>query len=551
MWITKHLTLLAVGAGGAFTPGCGDDATPAPADDVTVEGDTAGDAAAADTDAPAERPLANVFRIDPLSTPETEVVELEHLPEPYGELVGPYARVRSCTRDLERGSEVPLNFGGFALNLTTCVPESVARPGEDGTYLQFEAPETPADDDAAFSEVMMYHHMQVIHDYYKDIHGLTDRDHPLEAITNVQAHVDLCDEWAKIANAAFIPEESLDQLPFGLDFGLTGDAIVFSGTDTRNFSFDAAVIYHEYTHAMLGATRLNAVFSDGQGLNNLPGALNEAYADYFAVAITDSSAVGNYALNDLGTFAVCGFPLGGGGNLARDMQNERTCPNDLTAEVHADSEIFSSALWEVRAELGPADADRVILAAVLSLTNASDFEVAADATIDAALDLLGEEAEATVTAAFEARGILGCKRLLPAARIGERGLPLTLEANGAFSPNPFPGYTPGYLQASFEVPAGATTMEVSLALQATNGGGGATVDVAFRPGLEPITYGYGLGPGSATNNAEVTVAATGGKATLTAPEGQTLVAGPWVMAFHNKGDGTSINSIAVRDATER
>jgi len=418
--------------------------------------------------------------------------------------------------------------------------------------LHINAPAAVGDDDAEFSEVMMYHHMQVIHDYFKDVHGLTDRDAPLDAITNVQAHVDLCDEWAKIANAAFIPKEGLDQLPFGLDFGLTGDAIVFSGTDKRNFSFDAAVIYHEYAHAILGATRLNAVFSDSQGLNNLPGALNEAYADYFAVAITGESSVGNYALNDLGAFAVCGFPLGGGdGNLSRDMQNTRTCPNDLTAQVHADSEIFSTALWDIRQALGGTDADRVILTAVLSLTNASDFQVAADATIDAALDLVGAEAETAARAAFESRGILGCKRVLPAARIGVRGPPLSVEGNNAFSPNPFPGYTPGYLQASFEIPEGATSVEITVTTAAGAGGAAATLELALKAGSEPVSYTYGFGPGSARHDADEVVALTNSKATLTAAEGETLTAGPWVMSFHNTGESASITTVRVKDLTAR
>lgn len=528
------------------------------ADPKETAADVTADVSLEDTQAPdvtviVARPHANIYRVDPLTTPATEVVELKHLPADYGILTGDFARVRSCTPDLERGQEVPVDLGGgFVLDVTTCVPEALAQPGDDGTYLHIKAPTAAGEDDAEFSEVMMYHHMQVIHDYFKNVHGLTDRDAPLDAVTNVQAHVSLCDEWAKIANAAFIPKEGLDQLPFGLDFGLTGDAIVFSGTEKRNFSFDAAVIYHEYAHAILGATRLNAVYVDTQGLNNLPGALNEAYADYFAIAITGESSVGNYALNDLGTIAVCGFPLGGGdGNLSRDMRNTRTCPDDLTAEVHADSEIFSSALWEIRQELGATDADRVILTAVLSLNNTSDFQVAADATIDAALDLVGPEAETTVMAAFEARGILGCKRVLPAARVGVRGPPLTVEGNNAFSPNPYPAYTPGYLQASFEVPEGATAVEITVTTAAGAGGAAATLELALKAGTEPIAYTYGLGPGSARNNASRTIALASNKAVLAAAAGETLTPGPWVMSFHNKGESASITAVRIKDLTER
>ncbi len=553
-----HTSRLLVAAVPLALAACGDDATSTAAPDVTADAAASDDATAEDAAAPDAAPpddgppKALVYRVDPLTTPTPETVGLEHLASEAGELTGLYARVRSCTPDKARGQVVPVDFGGLSLTLTTCVPESIARPEADGDYDHIAPPAAEGDPDDAFSEVMMYHHMQVIHDFFKDVHGLTDRDAPLDAITNVQAHVDLCDSWTKIANAAFIPKESLAELPFGIDLGIDGDAIVFSGTDTRNFAFDAAVIYHEYTHAMLGATRLNAVFADGQGLNNLPGALNEAYADYFAGAITNASAVGNYALNDLGTFAVCGFPLGSGGNLARDMANTRTCPDDLTAEVHADSEIFSSALWQIRTELGAVDADRVILAGVLSLTNASDFQVAAEATIDAARDLLGEAAEAQVQAAFEARTILGCARVLPAARVGARGLALTLEPNNAFQPNPYPNYTPGYLQVGFAVPAGATRVELALEFGAAQPGAPApSVELALKPGGEPVTYTFGLGAGSVRHDAPVTLTVTSGKATLEAADGETLAEGAWVFSIHNKGDGASLSGVRVTDRTPR
>ncbi len=549
----RHLAIAPL----AILVGCDD--TPATTNDANttadVTDDTSADAAAdsnaaSDINAPdttpvESRPLAKVYRIDPGLTPDLTEVELEHLTSEDGTLVGEFARVRSCIPDLERGSKVPLDLGGFQLNLTTCYPTSQVTPGEDGTYLHVLPPETPADDDGKFAEVMMYHHIQVIHDYFKDVHGLTDRDEPLDALTNVQAHVDLCDQWAKIANAAFIPAGGLDSLGVELDLDLDGDAIVFSGTDTKNFSYDASVIYHEYTHAILGATRLNAAFLDTQGLNNLPGALNEAYADYFAGTLTEESATGSYALNDLTGMAICGFELGGGGNFARDMEVDKTCPNDLTAEVHADSEIFSSALWQIRKDLGKTDADAVILSAVLTLTNTSDFEIAATETIDAARELLGDEAKAKVEKAFSDRGILGCKRVLPIERVGERGLPVTLEAVDAMQPNPFRTFMPGYLQYSLNVPENTAKLVLTLELQAGGlmGTGGAEpeLEVAFKPGTEPVSYTFGASSGR--HDGAVVLPVVDGKVTFEGDPGQIITPGAWTFAIHNKGGASSLNSI--------
>lgn len=539
---------------------CGDDDEPAAADTAAPDTSVTPDAAeetveVVEETTPEFSPRAKVHLVDPISTPDLVEVELEHLTSEDHSLIGDYARVRSCTPDLERGEKIPLDLGGLTLDLTSCVPEHRALPGDDGTYLHIGPPATPAEDDGRFAEVMMYHHMQVIHDYFKDVHGLTDRDHPLDALTNVQAHVSLCDQWAMLANAAFFPDGTIDELgqQFGieLDLGLEGDAIVFSGTGARNFSFDAAVVYHEYTHAMLGATRLNAVFIDAQGLNNLPGALNEAYADYFAGTITGASAVGNYALNDIEGMSICGFQLGGGGNLARDMENLKTCPYDLTAEVHADSEIFSSALWEIRKELGAADADRVILSSVLTLTNTSDFAIAAQATIEAAGELLDEAARATVEAAFTSRGIVDCPRVLPVERVGERGLAVTLEGKDAFSPNPFPGWTPGYLQYGLTVPEGTTTVTIAIEVQTGGlgglfggGGGEVALELALKAGTAPVQYTLGNGPGSGSHDAELVMPVDDGKVVIGSAE-QPAPAGPWTFAIHNKGGGAAVAKITA------
>jgi hypothetical protein len=536
---------------------CGDDDKPAQVADTADGTDLAETGPDAGPDAEPEtteaRPLAKVHRIDPITTPTLSEVELEHLTSEDGRLVGDYARVRSCVPDLERGVKVPLDIG-LPVNLTACYPESQVRPGADGTYLHV-APPAAADDDGQYSEVMMYHHMQVVHDYFKDVHGLTDRDHPLDAITNVQAHVDLCDQWAKIANAAFFPEGAFEGLGLPIDataFDIQGDAIVFSGTDTKNFAFDASVIYHEYVHAILGATRLNAAFLDSQGLNNLPGALNEAYADYFAGTLTDQSLTGNYALNDIGSFAICGIELGAGeGNLARDMQVAKTCPFDLTAEVHADSEIFSSALWEIRSELGRVDADAAILSGVLTLTNTSDFDAAASATIEAVTELYGDAAGAKALAAFTDRGLIGCERILPVERLGVRGLPLTLEAKNALSPNPF-GFMPAYLQLSVVVPDNTAKLVLDLRVEAGGGFGGfggggesPALELALKPGDAPVTYTFGMGAGSGRHDAAVTLTVTNGKATFEGEPGQVITPGPWTIAVHNKGGAGSLAKVTA------
>jgi len=337
---------------------------------------------------------------------------------------------------------------------------------------------------------------------------------------------------------------------------VTGDAIVFSGTDTKDFSFDASVIYHEYTHAILGATRLSGIFADAQGLNNLPGALNEGYADYFATTIIDSSQLGVYSLNDLSDFTICGVQLGAAGNQARDLDNAFGCPADLTGEVHADSELFSGALWEIRQLLGAADADRMILAAVLTLTQTSDFTDAALATVDQVRQLFGSDVEAQVRALFDARGLIDCQRVLPVERIGARGLDVEMLSPGDFgADNPYGDYAPGYMQYAVEVPQGAAQLTLTFAFGSgglgglLSGGGtpNSALDVAVRQGAAPIRYSMS-GVGVAFDADAVVPMITATKKVTLA--GACLTPGPLTIALHNKGDALSLHSVTVESTTD-
>ena len=319
-----------------------------------------------------------------------------------------------------------------------------------------------------------------------------------------------------------------------------GDAIIFSGTATKNFAHDASVIYHEYTHAMIGATRLSGVFLDDQGFNNLPGALNEAYADYFAASTTGQSQIGTHALNDLAAEDFCGVTADATAteNHARDLTNMHRCPDDLTAEVHADSELFSSALWAIREELGKLNADMLILDAVLKLTETSDFKSATENTVQSAQDFFGPDVAAKVQAIFDARNLGHCERVIPVDKVGVRGLALQVIGTRMLEPNPFPGYAPGFVQFGFEVPAGTKKVTIGLLFQSFGGGGG-TLDMegVFKHG-GAVRYDL-AGAGSVTHDGDVTVPMTDKALVLQNADGSDITPGAWALALHNKGKRSS------------
>lgn len=92
------------------------------------------------------------------------------------------------------------------------------------------------------------------------------------------------------------------------------------------------VVMHEYGHGV-NYDLYNWLGDPGGGLNN--GAMQEGYADLWAISVTDNPILGQ------------GF-LGGAGTFVRRYDLEpKVYPQDLVGEVHADGEIIAGAWWDV------------------------------------------------------------------------------------------------------------------------------------------------------------------------------------------------------------
>ena len=90
----------------------------------------------------------------------------------------------------------------------------------------------------------------------------------------------------------------------------------------------------------------------------------------------------------------------------RRVDGNKHYPEDREGEVHADGEIWSRALWDIRTALGDTRASTLIIEAQFAFAADTSFRAAALATVAAAQRLYGASAEASVRAAFTARGIL-------------------------------------------------------------------------------------------------------------------------------------------------
>ncbi|WP_251015745.1 M4 family metallopeptidase [Streptomyces sp. ISL-99] len=167
---------------------------------------------------------------------------------------------------------------------------------------------------------------------------------------------------------------------------------------------DAEVVMHEYGHAVHHAQ------VPGFGTSVEAGSIGEAFGDYLAVTVGAHAAV-KY-----------GWPLKADVACVADwdaVSYTSTTPHclrridgdkvygDRVGQVHADGQIWSRALFDIRSELGARTADRIIVNAQFGFAPDTSFTDAALTTVATARKMYGAEVAAAVRDAFRAREIPG------------------------------------------------------------------------------------------------------------------------------------------------
>lgn len=180
-----------------------------------------------------------------------------------------------------------------------------------------------ADTDTSYKreESNVFYHVNVIHDYFTkespfDIHSM---------------------DYQAIATVEY-GSESGNAGSDGRDIYLFG-----AGGRYESTAVLSDVIYHEYTHSVVGH-----VYTTDLPYRGESGALNEGWADYFACTVNNNSLVGE------------GFYVSSGSAL-RNINNTNRYPEDIINEVHYDSQIISGAMWDLRELLGAELADELVL----------------------------------------------------------------------------------------------------------------------------------------------------------------------------------------------
>jgi len=155
-----------------------------------------------------------------------------------------------------------------------------------------------------------------------------------------------------------------------LDVSWYGQAerAVFLGDGGVDDAEDADIILHEVGHALHDA--IVPGFGDGD-----TRALSEGFADYWAASLTGDPLIAEWDAT------------GYDAEWLRRVDTEARYPESLTGRSHADGQIWSGLLWELRGSLGREQTDRLALHAFFEQETDTTFPLAGDALTRAAAAL--------------------------------------------------------------------------------------------------------------------------------------------------------------------
>lgn len=495
---------------------------------------------------------ASVYEFNP-SVSEEAVITLESLAVGASSLLDDDIEAFNC---IDNKTCTAIDVGLGPIWVHSCEPQHTAYADGSGDFLAYVHPESDLESEDPFSEIQMYYHAAKAYAAFRiwandDSFGLDAQ--PLKAMVNVRIpdYNDLASaicsgeeypdagELIPFDNAAYMPEGTLGGLP-------PEDMMVFGQGTLRDFAYDGDIVYHEFTHAVMGSiSSLGDAVPDAYGLDNSPAAMHEAFADYFSSAITGDPEVGEYAGGGMGGDAESG--------AIRSLENDKTCPEDLWGESHQDSEPWSAALWAIRTQLTPEEQpimDAAMFTVISSLSAWDNFATATELVLEELEVVLGESVCDLALAELTARGLGDCNSRIIVHGADEAKDMLVLYGTDLSSL----GVVPGPVQFRIELAEAATEITVTILssaslaeLSALLGGGDPEVKLLVKAGEEPILWDWtGDDPVSdAPVAAEVAlVEDEGGEGTATG----SFPAGTYHVMFTNSGGTVFLGGISFSSA---
>lgn len=190
---------------------------------------------------------------------------------------------------------------------------------------------------------------------------------------------------------------SVDRYSKDNSFYQSSTKTITYGTGGVDDAEDAEVIWHEYGHSILD----NQV--PGYGTSLEADSIGEGFGDYLAGSLGAPFSGGFQDLCiaewDATSYSSTMPPC------LRRLDGTKHYPDAIVGEVHADGEIWSAALWQIREALGPTKADTVVLQHHFLLTANTSFNQAANALVTAAINLRYSRADVTaIRTILQSRG---------------------------------------------------------------------------------------------------------------------------------------------------
>jgi Zn-dependent metalloprotease len=232
-------------------------------------------------------------------------------------------------------------------------------------------------EDDRFEEVMAYYHIDALQRYVQSL-GFKDGKGILARAIKVNAHGGPED------NSYYDPSPGRKDITYG-----------DGGVDDAE---DADVIIHEYGHAIQDA------IIPGFGQSREGRAMGEGFGDYVAGSFFSKYKKGSRKVK-IAEWDAKGYQ-GGPQEYLRRLDSTKHYPEDMVGEEHADGEIWSACLWQVRKLLGRKKSDTVILESHFYLNQYPDFKDGAEAILMAEKNIYGGKRNKGLTKILKDRGIL-------------------------------------------------------------------------------------------------------------------------------------------------
>jgi len=140
---------------------------------------------------------------------------------------------------------------------------------------------------------------------------------------------------------------------------------------------DGEIILHEYGHAI----QYDVVPGYAPGIHTQARAMGEGFADYNAVTICCRLS-GGYLDEYIGEWDATYYSAEMPPYLRR-IDTLKRYPDDWVGEEHADGQIWSGALWQIRGACGPDVADRIVYEYNYHTSNNPTFAESAQALLQA------------------------------------------------------------------------------------------------------------------------------------------------------------------------